>query len=89
MPDGRFAVRFSDGLINEGYQVLNEVVLNQVLVKFGDAQQTRRIGIGDWLLLLGMLLGATIAAVGLYADQAPPQTGLTAELGLALVPADA
>jgi glutamate/tyrosine decarboxylase-like PLP-dependent enzyme len=38
-----FAARFSEGLKNEGYQVLNEVVLNQVLVKFGDEQQTRRI----------------------------------------------
>jgi glutamate/tyrosine decarboxylase-like PLP-dependent enzyme len=38
-----FAARFAEGLQNEGYQVLNEVVLNQVLVKFGDEQQTRRI----------------------------------------------
>ena len=38
-----FAARFAEGLQNEGYQVLNEVALNQVLVKFGDEQQTRRI----------------------------------------------
>ena len=39
----KFAVRFAEGLQNEGIQVLNDVVLNQVLVKFGDAEQTRRV----------------------------------------------
>jgi glutamate/tyrosine decarboxylase-like PLP-dependent enzyme len=38
-----FAVRFAEGLKSAGYQVLNEVVLNQVLVKFGDAQRTRHV----------------------------------------------
>ena len=38
-----FAVRFAEGLQNEGIQVLNDVVLNQVLVKFGDEDRTRRV----------------------------------------------
>ena len=33
----RHAARFADGLRAAGYEVLNEVVLNQVLVAFGDA----------------------------------------------------
>jgi glutamate/tyrosine decarboxylase-like PLP-dependent enzyme len=37
------AVRFADGLSRAGFQVLNEVVLNQVLVSFGDAAETRRV----------------------------------------------
>ncbi len=37
------AARFADGLRAAGYQVLNEVVLNQVLVSFGDAETTRRV----------------------------------------------
>jgi glutamate/tyrosine decarboxylase-like PLP-dependent enzyme len=39
----KFAVRFAEGLRNEGIQVLNDVVLNQVLVKFGNENQTRRV----------------------------------------------
>jgi glutamate/tyrosine decarboxylase-like PLP-dependent enzyme len=39
----KFAARFAEGMQNEGIQVLNEVVLNQVLVKFGDEKQTRRV----------------------------------------------
>jgi glutamate/tyrosine decarboxylase-like PLP-dependent enzyme len=39
----KFAVRLAEGLQDEGIQVLNDVVLNQVLVKFGDADQTRRV----------------------------------------------
>lgn len=39
----KFAVRFGEGLRNEGIQVLNDVVLNQVLVKFGDEARTRRV----------------------------------------------
>lgn len=38
-----FAARFSEGLQNEGYQILNDVVLNQVLVKFGDEEQTKQV----------------------------------------------
>ena len=38
----RFARRFADGLQAAGFSVLNEVVLNQVLVSFGDAETTRR-----------------------------------------------
>jgi glutamate/tyrosine decarboxylase-like PLP-dependent enzyme len=38
----RHARRFGQGLRAAGYEVLNEVVLNQVLVSFGDAEQTRR-----------------------------------------------
>ena len=37
----RQAVRFANGLRDAGYSVLNEVVLNQVLVAFGDAERTR------------------------------------------------
>jgi glutamate/tyrosine decarboxylase-like PLP-dependent enzyme len=39
----RHAARFAEGLQAAGYQVLNEVALNQVLVSFGDAEQTRRV----------------------------------------------
>jgi len=34
------ARRFADGMREAGYDVLNDVVLNQVLVAFGDAQRT-------------------------------------------------
>jgi glutamate/tyrosine decarboxylase-like PLP-dependent enzyme len=37
------AVRFADGLSRAGIPVLNDVVLNQVLVSFGDAAETRRV----------------------------------------------
>ena len=39
----RHARRFAAGLQAAGYEVLNEVVLNQVLVSFGDAETTRRV----------------------------------------------
>jgi glutamate/tyrosine decarboxylase-like PLP-dependent enzyme len=39
----RQAARFAAGLRAAGYEVLNEVVLNQVLVSFGDAATTRRV----------------------------------------------
>ncbi|HVO70335.1 MAG TPA: aminotransferase class V-fold PLP-dependent enzyme [Aggregatilineaceae bacterium] len=39
----RHARRFAEGLAAAGYQVLNEVVLNQVLVSFGDPETTRRV----------------------------------------------
>ena len=39
----RHARRFAEGLSTAGYQVLNEVTLNQVLVSFGDAEKTRRV----------------------------------------------
>lgn len=39
----RYARRFSDGLARAGYPALNEVVLNQVLVSFGDDDTTRRV----------------------------------------------
>jgi len=38
----RHARRFAAGLRSGGYEVLNDVVLNQVLVSFGDDDQTRR-----------------------------------------------
>ena len=38
----RQARRFADGLRAAGYEVLNDVVLNQVLVAFGNAEQTQR-----------------------------------------------
>jgi glutamate/tyrosine decarboxylase-like PLP-dependent enzyme len=39
----RQARRFAAGLSAKGYAVLNDVVLNQVLVSFGDAERTRRV----------------------------------------------
>ncbi|MFL5800255.1 MAG: pyridoxal phosphate-dependent decarboxylase family protein [Roseiflexaceae bacterium] len=39
----RFAACLADGLQAAGYQVLNEVSSNQVLVSFGDADTTRRV----------------------------------------------
>jgi len=39
----RQAQRFAAGLAAAGYEVLNEVVLNQVVVVFGDAERTRRV----------------------------------------------
>jgi glutamate/tyrosine decarboxylase-like PLP-dependent enzyme len=39
----RHATRFAQGLERAGFRVLNEVVLNQVLVEFGDAETTRRV----------------------------------------------
>ncbi len=38
----RQARRFAEGLQAAGHEVLNDVVLNQVLVKFGDAEKTRQ-----------------------------------------------
>ena len=39
----RHATRFAHGLREAGCEVLNDVVLNQVLVSFGDADKTRRV----------------------------------------------
>jgi glutamate/tyrosine decarboxylase-like PLP-dependent enzyme len=39
----RLAKRFATGLAKAGRRVLNEVVLNQVLVSFGDADTTRQV----------------------------------------------
>jgi glutamate/tyrosine decarboxylase-like PLP-dependent enzyme len=39
----RRAERFAAGLRAAGYEILNDVVLNQVLVSFGDAATTRRV----------------------------------------------
>src|SRR2546421_7120606 len=39
----RHATRFADGLHEAGYEILNDVVINQVLVSFGDAELTRRV----------------------------------------------
>jgi glutamate/tyrosine decarboxylase-like PLP-dependent enzyme len=39
----RLAARFAELLRGAGYAVLNDVVLNQVLVSFGSAEQTRRV----------------------------------------------
>jgi glutamate/tyrosine decarboxylase-like PLP-dependent enzyme len=41
--DCRYASRFAAGLCAAGYEVLNEVALNQVLVSFGDDGATRRV----------------------------------------------
>jgi glutamate/tyrosine decarboxylase-like PLP-dependent enzyme len=37
------ARRFAQGLQGAGYEILNDVVLNQVLVSFGDDETTRRV----------------------------------------------
>jgi Glutamate decarboxylase and related PLP-dependent proteins len=39
----RHARRFADALSAAGYEILNEVVLNQVLVSFGDPEMTTRV----------------------------------------------
>jgi glutamate/tyrosine decarboxylase-like PLP-dependent enzyme len=39
----RYATRFADGLKAAGYEVLNQVELNQVLVSFGNDETTRRV----------------------------------------------
>lgn len=39
----RMAARMADALREAGHEVLNEVVLNQVLVAFGDADRTQRV----------------------------------------------
>ena len=39
----RLARRFADGLAAQGYEILNDVVLNQVLVSFGEPAFTNRV----------------------------------------------
>jgi len=39
----RQARRFAEGLETAGFEILNDVVLNQVLVAFGDAETTNRV----------------------------------------------
>jgi glutamate/tyrosine decarboxylase-like PLP-dependent enzyme len=39
----RHARRFAEGLGGGGYEILNDVVLNQVLVSFGNPEKTRRV----------------------------------------------
>jgi len=39
----RHAARFAEGLRDAGYEIPNDVVLNQVLVSFGDDATTRRV----------------------------------------------
>jgi glutamate/tyrosine decarboxylase-like PLP-dependent enzyme len=39
----RHAARFASGLAEAGFEILNDVELNQVLVSFGDATTTRRV----------------------------------------------
>jgi glutamate/tyrosine decarboxylase-like PLP-dependent enzyme len=39
----RHARRFAEGLAEAGYEILNDVVLNQVLVSFGEPDKTHRI----------------------------------------------
>jgi glutamate/tyrosine decarboxylase-like PLP-dependent enzyme len=39
----RYAARFAEGLRAAGFEVLNDVVLNQVLVSFGSAENTRKV----------------------------------------------
>ncbi len=39
----RYATRFAEGLRDAGFEILNDVVLNQVMVSFGDNDSTRRV----------------------------------------------
>ena len=39
----RYAARFAEGLSAAGYEILNDVVLNQVLVSFGEPELTQRV----------------------------------------------
>ena len=39
----RHAARFAEGLAAAGYAILNDVVINQVMVNFGDDEKTRRV----------------------------------------------
>jgi glutamate/tyrosine decarboxylase-like PLP-dependent enzyme len=39
----RLARHVAEGLAGAGFEILNEVVLNQVLVAFGDAERTKRV----------------------------------------------
>ena len=39
----QFASRFAEGLAEAGYEILNEVELNQVLVSFGEPDVTRAV----------------------------------------------
>jgi glutamate/tyrosine decarboxylase-like PLP-dependent enzyme len=39
----RHARRFAEGFSAAGYEILNDVVLNQVLVSFGEPEKTRQI----------------------------------------------
>ena len=41
--DCRHATAFAEGLASAGFEILNDVVLNQVLVSFGDEEATRRV----------------------------------------------
>ena len=41
--DCRHAAAFAQGLAAAGFEILNDVVLNQVLVSFGDEETTRRV----------------------------------------------
>ena len=42
----RHAARFAEGLSAAGYEILNDVVLNQVLVSFGEPAETQRVVAG-------------------------------------------
>jgi len=39
----RCAKRFADGLSKAGFEILNDVILNQVLVSFGTPEETQRV----------------------------------------------
>jgi threonine aldolase len=39
----KLAARFAERLRDAGFSILNEVVLNQVLVSFGEREMTRRV----------------------------------------------
>ena len=72
------ARRFATGLQEAGYQILNEVVLNQVLVSFGDAAMTTRI--------LAALQKEGTCWVGVPSGKARPQFGSASPHGVRRTP---
>jgi glutamate/tyrosine decarboxylase-like PLP-dependent enzyme len=38
-----YAQKFADALSKEGYEILNDVIINQVLVSFGSAEENEKI----------------------------------------------
>ncbi len=59
----------AEGLSASGYTILNEVVLNQVPVSFGDAERTRRV-------IAGMMSGVGYPGKSLCAGESGPVFGL-------------
>jgi glutamate/tyrosine decarboxylase-like PLP-dependent enzyme len=52
----RCARRFADGLANAGFEILNDVILNQVLVSFGTPEITERVMVFRKMAPVGAVL---------------------------------